>query len=291
MGYGAHTTADEVLEGRDLIGSVVIVTGASGGLGLETARALAAHGADVVMTVRDEAKGELARAAVGEHATLVTLDLTSLDSVHAASADILTAWPRVDLLINNAGVMATPEGRTAEGFELQLGVNHLSQFLLTALLSPAMSENSRVVTVSSLGHMVSGMRWDDPHYRARPYDKWEAYGQSKTANILFTLGLAKRGRAAYAVHPGMIGTDLYRYLPDDERAAIEGPANDTSGGAKTVAQGAATSVWAATAPDVPSGSYLADCAVAEPLPHATDPDDVERLWRWSEEQVGRPFAG
>jgi NAD(P)-dependent dehydrogenase (short-subunit alcohol dehydrogenase family) len=291
MGDGETATTDEVLDGVDLSGRVVVITGASSGLGLETARAVAAHNADVVLTVRDATKGAAALDIVGERGHLVALDLTSLASVRAAATEIRDGWPSIDVLVNNAGVMATPEGRTDEGFELQLGVNHLAHFLLTALLAPSMDAEARVVNVSSLGHLVSGMLWDDPHYRTRPYNKWEAYGQSKTANILFTLGLAKRGRIAYAVHPGSVGTDLFRYLPDDERAAIVGPARATGGGTKTIAQGAATAVWAATADGIPSGSYLADCAVAEALPHATDPDEAERLWAWSEEQVGQSFDG
>jgi NAD(P)-dependent dehydrogenase (short-subunit alcohol dehydrogenase family) len=135
------------------------------------------------------------------------------------------------------------------------------------------------------------MHWEDPHYRTRPYNKWEAYGQSKSANILFTRGLARRGRTAYAVHPGRIVSGLYRYLPDDERAALveEQPARPEMTPAKTVEQGAATIVWATTADGIPSGSYLADCEVAEAAPHATDPDEVERLWTWSEEEVEQTF--
>jgi NAD(P)-dependent dehydrogenase (short-subunit alcohol dehydrogenase family) len=179
-------------------------------------------------------------------------------------------------------VMATPESQTADGFEFQLGVNHLGHFLLTALLAPAMPDDSRIVTVSSLGHLVSGVDFEDPYFRHRPYSKWGAYGQSKTANILFTLGLARRGRVAYAVHPGKIDTGLYRHLPVDERTAVVE-------GAKSVEQGAATTVWATTASGIPSGSYLADCAVAEAMAHATDPDDAERLWSWSEDQVKQVF--
>ena len=290
MAFGSASTTDEVLEGIDLTGKTAVVTGASVGLGLETARALAAHGAEVAMTVRDPSKGGAARDAVGAHAALVTLDLASLDGVRAGAAAVLDRWPAVDLLVNNAGVMATPEGRTADGFELQLGTNHLGHFLFTALLAPAFRDGNRIVNVSSRGHLGSGMDWDDPHYRTREYNKWQAYGQSKTANILFTRGLAQRGFTAYAVHPGMIVTDLYRHLPDEERTALENrPAASDGTATKTVAQGAATIVWAATADGIPSGSYLADCQVAEAAPHATGDDDVARLWAWSEEQVGQSF--
>jgi NAD(P)-dependent dehydrogenase (short-subunit alcohol dehydrogenase family) len=284
MSLGSSSTTDEILEGIDLSGRRVVITGASGGLGLETARALADHGAEIMMLVRDPERGAAARSLVGDRAQLIELDLVSLAGVRAAGRQVVDRWPTFDVLINNAGVMATPESQTLDGFELQLGVNHLGHFLLTALLAPAMSDNTRVVTVSSLGHLVSGFNWEDPHFRTRPYSKWEAYGQSKTANILFTIGLAARGRIAYAVHPGKVGTDLYRHLLDDEMAVV---------GKDVVAveQGAATIVWSATASGIPSGSYLADCSVAEAMPHATDPADAQRLWSWSERQVNQVFPG
>jgi NAD(P)-dependent dehydrogenase (short-subunit alcohol dehydrogenase family) len=291
MGYGPQTTTDEVLEGVDLAGAVVVVTGASSGLGVETARALAAHGAEVVIAVRDPGRAADAVDAIGVYAQLVTLDLASLENVRAAADAILDRWPRVDVLVNNAGVMATPEERTADGFDLQLGTNHLGHFLLTARLAPAMRDGSRVVNVTSAGHFISGMHWDDPHYRTRPYNKWEAYGQSKTANVLFTRGLAQRGRTAYAVHPGKIDSGLYRFLPGEERDAIlDGQPASRERTVKTVEQGAATSVWAATANGIPAGSYLADCHVADAADHATNPDEVERLWAWSEQEVGERFG-
>jgi NAD(P)-dependent dehydrogenase (short-subunit alcohol dehydrogenase family) len=290
MGFGAQTTADEVLAGVDLTGTVIVVTGASSGIGIETARALAACGAAVVMTVRDPSRAADVVDTVGPNGTLVTLDLASLDHVRAGADAILESWPRVHVLVNNAGVMATPDERTADGFDLQLGTNHLGHFLLTARLAPALREGSRVVNVTSAGHLASGMHWDDPHYRTRPYNKWEAYGQSKTANILFTRGLAQRGRTAYAVHPGRIASGLYRFLPDAERDAIlEGQPGSREVTLKTLEQGAATTVWAATAAGIPSGSYLADCQVAEAAAHATDPGEVERCWAWSEEEVGERF--
>ena len=291
MAFGAMSTTDDVLAGVDLTGKVAVVTGASVGLGLETARALAAHGAHVVMAMRDPVKGSDAREAVGPNGELVALDLASLDAVRAGAAAIRGRQLEIDVLVNNAGVMATPQGRTADGFELQLGTNHLGHFLFTTLLAPSLRERSRIVNVSSRGHLGSGMDWDDPHYETREYNKWQAYGQSKTANILFTRGLAQRGFTAYAVHPGMIVTELYRYLPDEERAAVQNRPTSSDGTAtKSVQQGAATIVWAATGDGIPSGSYLADCQVAEAAPHATDDDDVARLWTWSEEQVGQSFT-
>lgn len=277
MGFGSQTTADEVLDGVDLRGTVAVVTGASSGLGAEVARALRAHGATVVGTARDP--GAL------DGVEAVALDLTSLASVRSAAETILAGHPRIDLLFANAGVMATPEARTDDGFELQLGTNHLGHVALTALLAPALSD-ARIVLTSSLAHMLIGMRWDDPHFDTTPYDKWQAYGQSKSANILFAKGLAARGFTAYSVHPGAVGTGLMRYLEGDELAFAEQASTSER---KTVGQGAATLVWATVADGIPNGSYLADCAVAEPAPHAADSADVDRLWTWSEAQLELRF--
>ncbi|MBL7499058.1 SDR family NAD(P)-dependent oxidoreductase [Frankia sp. CNm7] len=265
------------------------VTGASGGLGLETARALAARGAEVVLLVRDPARCGEALRVTGRSGQLITLDLATLEGVRAGAARLLERWPRIDVLVNNAGVMATPLGRTAQGFELQLGTNHLGHFLLTALVAPRLAADGRVVNVASRGHLVSGMNWDDPHYLGRPYRKWEAYGQSKTANILFTLGLARHGYSAYAVHPGMVATDLYRHLGEADQAAVQNRPAGSEATVKSIAQGAATIAWAATVEGVASGSYVADCAVTMAAPHATDPEAVERLWTWSQEQVRERF--
>jgi NAD(P)-dependent dehydrogenase (short-subunit alcohol dehydrogenase family) len=281
-------TADDVLDGVELDGKVVVVTGASGGLGREAVRAVSSRGAITVAAMRDPAKSGAGPDPVDGVAHVVPLDLASLASVRAAATAISGRWPHIDVLINNAGVMATLERRTADDFELQLGTNHLGHFLLTARLAPTLGASGRIVNVSSLGHMLTAMRWDDPHYRTRPYEKWEAYGQSKTANILFTVGLAQRGFDAYAVHPGTIATDLDRHLSPDERAFVEEASKD-AGPRKTPAQGVATILWAATATGLPPGSYLADCEVAEAAAHATDPADAERLWSWSEDQVHEPF--
>ena len=279
MTAGPETTTDEVLDGVDLGGAIAVVTGASSGLGSELARALRVHGAIVVAAVR-----EPARAAHGDH--VVELDLTSLASVRAGAEAILASVPQVDLLFNNAGVMATPEIRTVDGFELQLGTNHLGHFLLTALLADAIPPQGRIVNTTSLGHMITGIRWEDPHLRGS-YEKWTAYGQSKSANVLFTVGLAARGYTAYAVHPGAIETGLTRHLEGVELDAVAGASASET---KSVEQGAATLAWAAVADGVPSGSYLADCAVADAAPHAVDAADAERLWAWSEAQVGVRFA-
>ncbi|MEW6270262.1 MAG: oxidoreductase [Thermodesulfobacteriota bacterium] len=302
--HGADTTTDEVLRGVDLSGELALVTGASGGLGLETARALAAAGAAVVLAARDAAKTEAALRTIrervpGAELDTLELDLASLASVRRAAARFLATHDRLDLLINNAGVMATPFLRTADGFELQLGTNHLGHFLLTCLLAPALVAGApaRVVNLSSGGHVISDVGWDDPGFERRAYDKWAAYGQSKTANVLFTVELERRlgprGVHAYAVHPGMIMTELGRHLTAEDVAALQAMAKDAPGGGlppfKSVAAGAATTVWAATAPELASrgGTYLADCAISdEHAPWARDPEAARRLWEMSERMVG-----
>jgi len=289
MNFGPDSTTDDVLAGTDLTGQVWVVTGASTGLGLEVARAAAGRGATVAMAVRNPASATDAQSAVGRDSHLVACDLASLASVRAAAAEIAERWHRVDVLVANAGVMATPAGLTADGYELQLGTNHLGHFLLTALLVPVLADRGRVVVVSSRGHFVSGVDVDDPHFRARAYDKWQAYGQSKTANILFARGLAERGFTAFSVHPGKIGTELYRYLPDSERAAVEERPAGSEGSVKSIPQGAATIVWAAVGAGIPNGAYLADCAVAQPAGHATDPEMADWLWAFSEREVGEVF--
>ncbi|HZR83386.1 MAG TPA: SDR family NAD(P)-dependent oxidoreductase [Candidatus Binatia bacterium] len=305
---GAATTTDDVLRGVDLCGRLAVVTGASGGLGLETARALAAAGAAVVLAARDREKTAAALRALADGgipaARLATaeLDLASLASVRRCAAAILAAHPRIDLLVNNAGVMATPFGRTADGFEMQLGTNHLGHFLLTCLLAPALVAGApaRVVNLTSQGHVMSDVDWDDPMFERRPYDKWIAYGQSKTANILFTVELERRlgarGVHAYAVHPGMILTDLGRHLTHEDYAALAEMAKSAPGGGlppfKSIPAGAATTVWAATARELEGqgGSYLADCAVSdEHAPWVTDAEAARRLWELSQRLVGESF--
>ena len=279
MAFGRATTADEVLAGIDLHGKVAIVTGASSGLGGEIVRVLRAHGADVVAAVRDPSRDE-------DTASAVELDLASLDSVRTAGERLTARLPRIDLLFNNAGVMATPEARTIDGFELQMATNHLGHFLLTALLAPSLAPDARVVNTTSLGHMITGIVWDDPHFRTNPYDKWRAYGQSKTANILFTRGLVDRDVTAHAVHPGAVDTGLTRHLEREELAFVEQASSQES---KSLQQGAASPLWAAIAAGIPNGSYIADCQVAEPAAHAIDPVEVDAFWAWSEQQVGHAF--
>ncbi len=319
---GPTTTTEDVLAGVALNGKRALVTGASGGLGLETARALAAHGAEVILAARDAAKTDAAlrtiRAQVPDaNVTGTELDLASLASVRACAARLLKQYDRLDLLINNAGVMACPLARTADGFELQFGTNHLGHFLFTGLLVPLLIAGapSRIVNLSSDGHMISDVHWDDPNFERHDYEKWTSYGQSKTANVLFSVELERRlaakGVHAWAVHPGMIMTDLGRHLTKDDVAMLQamakgrgekkagassggtGAARPAAPGFKTIPQGAATSVWAATAPELEGrgGRYLADCTEAtKPKEWALDPAAAQRLWAMSEKLVGETFA-
>lgn len=304
MTYGATTTALEVIGGIDLTGKTAVITGASGGIGLETARALATAGATVVLGNRNPEKAATAAAdlratVAGARIELGAIDLTSLASVREFAAAVSADHPTIDLLVNNAGVMATPLERTDDGFELQFGTNHLAHFLLTGLLLPNLlaAGSSRIVNLSSSGHAMGGINWDDPNYRTSPYSPWPAYGQSKTANILFTLELERRygdrGLHAYAVHPGVVGTDLFRYLDEQELATLE--RRIAKGGiiTKTPPQGAATTTYAATARELADkgGSYLEDCQVSDGVAaHARDLADAARLWALSEELVGESFA-
>ncbi|UTP38999.1 oxidoreductase [Phenylobacterium sp. LH3H17] len=311
--FGAFTPARVVAGDHDLSGRNVIVTGGASGIGVETARALAGAGADVMLAVRDRVAGERVASeinqSIGADRVLAgTLDLASLGSV----GSFVDAWgdQPLDILINNAGVMATPLLHTAEDLELQIGTNHFGHFVLTmgltrALLNAAEDDRTaRVVQLSSIGHRRSDIHWDDPHYRTRPYDKWEAYGQSKTANALFAVGFNARfeehGITANAVMPGGIMTPLQRYLPKEEMVAMgwmdaEGNVRE---GFKTTEQGASTSVWAAVGEELEGigGLYLEDCKEAGPwtkedpvhgvMPYALDPESAERLWALSEETTG-----
>jgi len=298
MTFGETTTAAEVVDGIDLTGRTALVTGVSAGLGVETARALRSAGARVVGAARDLDKASSALASAGvEGVELVELDLADLDSVRACAKTVVSSYDGLDLLINNAGVMAPPLMRTAQGFELQLGTNHLGHFVLTQGVEPLLRPGARVVNVSSRGHLRSGMRWDDPHFRDESsYDKWVAYGQSKTANVLFTLELERRvapsGVHAYALHPGVILTELGRHLTPEDGAGLAKRLPVF----KTVEQGAATTLYAAVSPDLEGrgGLYLEDCHVADVTPGdgsagyapwAMDRDEAARLWEWSLEQT------
>jgi NAD(P)-dependent dehydrogenase (short-subunit alcohol dehydrogenase family) len=316
-GFNAQSTTGQVMAGVSLVGRVALVTGASAGLGVETTRVLAAAGATVVMVARDRTKLQAAMDGLRQEnpdARLdsATLDLADLDSVRAGAADILARFPAIDLLINNAGVMACPLARTVQDFELQFGTNHLGHFLLTGLLAPALlaaaqqGDTVRVISLSSAGHKMGDVNFDDPNYLQRDYQKWPAYGQSKTANALFAVGLdsrlGERGVRAFAVHPGMIMTELGRHLQSEDFEMFQSRVPEGEPlPFKSVEQGAATSVWGATAADLAGrgGLYLEDCHIAEPAApdeeggvesYAIDPAAADRLWALSETLVGQAFT-
>jgi NAD(P)-dependent dehydrogenase (short-subunit alcohol dehydrogenase family) len=312
--FDAKTQAGDVVRGVDLKGKTAIVTGASSGLGVETVRALATAGARVIMPVRSQGAGEAAaaelRAATKNNAIeIADLDLGNYRSVRAFADSFVKRGLPLDLLINNAGIMATPERRIMGNIESQFGTNHLGHMLLTCRLAPALAKGARVVALSSIGHRRSPIKFDDPNFETTPYEKWAAYGQSKTANSLFAVELNRRlepkGIKAYAVHPGGIMTNLQREMSKEEFKAFgwvddEGRLNDRF---KTVAGGASTAVWCATSPLLASGGgvYCEDCniAVAVPAddkgftgvrPWAIDPEAAKKLWSLSEKLLGETFA-
>ncbi|GGO19196.1 oxidoreductase [Deinococcus humi] len=307
-----RATALEVIQGIDLGGKTAVITGASSGIGVETARALLWAGASMILAVRDPAKGEKVAAelssSTGNHKVqVIELDLGSLAQVREGAGRILAAAPAIHILINNAGIMATPKGRTPEGFELQFGTNHLGHFLLTDLLMPALlaAAPARVVALTSSGHRRSDIVWDDIQFESRPYDRWEAYGQSKTANALFAVGLTQqygaRGVTANAVHPGGIMTGLQKFVPLEEQRAMgwQNEAGELNPVFKTTEEGASTTVWAATSPQLQGvgGLFLEDLQESTPLdpqnpdpmfghkPYTRDSGSAARLWTLSESLV------
>ncbi len=311
--FGAETSAEEAARGIDLSGQTIVITGGSAGLGVETARVLAVCGARIVSVVRDEAKGQAAAATIRESVPnadieVAVLDLSQLDSVRRGADEIAKRFSRIDRLINNAGVMACPLGRTVEGLDTQLGTNHLGHFVLTARLIPPILAGApaRIVNLSSAGHRLSPIRFDDPFFEKEPYNKWIAYGQAKTANVLFSVALDERfkdrGVRSYAVHPGTIRTELGRHMDKDDLKNLMSrrPQKDAMK-YKQVAQGAATTVWAATAPELDGrgGLCCEDCGVAERiedpgtsqgvLSWALDEEAAKRLWSLSEEWSGEVF--
>ena len=309
--FGPHTTTTDVLDGIDLRGRVALVTGGSSGLGQETARALAEKGAQVTLTARNVPKGEAVaaeiRSATGNLQVAVEeLELGSLASIRAFARRFLARHDRLHILVNNAGVMACPFGKTADGFEMQFGTNHVGHFLMTCLLMPALRAGapSRVVSVSSRGHHLAPVSFDDLHFARRPYDKWQSYGQAKTANVLFAVALERRlgahGVHTNALHPGAIITELGRHLQREDIKFMV--ARNQGLQFKPVEAGAATSVFAATAPELEDrgGLYLEDCHIAaiNDAPdaldgvksYALDPANAERLWAVSERLVGERFA-
>jgi len=311
--FGATSTTEDVLNGIQLRGKRILVTGVSAGLGVETARALAAHGATVVGAARDLAK---AKAAAPAGIELVALDLANLASVRACAAKLLDAGQPFDVIIANAGVMATPFGHTADGFETQFGTNHLGHFVLINRLAPLLGPGARVINLSSSGHRFSNVDLDDPNFERTPYDPFIAYGRSKTANILFAVAFDQRHRdrgiRAAAVHPGGIQTELGRHVDVSRIQAMVDQINAQLAAEgkppfqwKTIPQGAATSVWAAVvAPAAEIGArYCENCHVGRTVPDATvisaisegvrgyalDPAQAAALWKKSEEMVGESF--
>ncbi len=306
-----HSTASDVLDGVDLVGRTALVTGGYAGIGVEITRALHAAGATVLVPAR---RLEAATASLAglERVVVGAMDLADLDSVASYASGVIADGVRLDVVIDNAGIMALPETRTPAGWELQLATNHLGHFALVNRLWPVIADGARVVSVSSSGHQYSTMRWDDPWFTTG-YDKWLAYGQSKTANSLFAVGLDRRGGEhpdgksvqAFSLHPGAILTNLGQHLTELDVALLMEP--DEHGHVaipdfKTPQQGAATACWAATSPllDGRGGEYLEDCDVApwaadDLAPGqegggvrrwALDPADAERLWTWSAELTG-----
>jgi NAD(P)-dependent dehydrogenase (short-subunit alcohol dehydrogenase family) len=303
-GFGAHSTAVEVLRGVDLTGRLAVVTGGYSGIGLETARALAAAGVHVVVPARRRERAEDAVAGI-DGVEVDELDLADLASVQGFAERFLATGRSIDILINNAGIMAVPETRVGPGWEAQFATNHLGHFTLVNRLWPALARGgARVVSVSSNGHQFSDIHWDDIHFE-HGYDKWQAYGQSKTANALFALHLDTLGEAsgvrAFSVHPGGVLTELARHMSEQELAELDATFRDspTNTGLKTPQQGAATQVWAATSSQLHGlgGVYCEDCDIAEPAgldtvqgsgvkPWATNPQAAARLWQLSAELTG-----
>jgi NAD(P)-dependent dehydrogenase (short-subunit alcohol dehydrogenase family) len=295
-GFGSDSTAEDVLAGIDLTGKLAIVTGGYSGIGLPTTDALLKAGAHVVVPAR---RPELAREAVDTEVD--ELDLSDLASVRAFADRFLASGRRIDLMINSAGIMRTPETRVGPGWESQFATNHLGHFALVNRLRPAFADDVRVVSVSSVGHLFSDIRWDDLHFTREPYEPRLAYGQSKTANALFAVHLNTLGVQAFSVHPGRIITPLQRHLDRQEMIDIgwiDEDGNSIDPTFRTPEQGAATQTWAATSPQLADrgGLYLEDCDVAEltaPTPdlvgvraYAVDPESAARLWTLSAELTG-----
>ena len=303
--FTAESTAAEVLAGIDLTGRRAIVTGGASGIGIETARALAGAGAEVTLAVRDLAAGQRTAADILATTANPNIHVAALDLADQASvASFVGAWDGpLHILVNNAGVMASPETRTPEGWELQFATNHLGHFALATGLHRALAAagNARVVSVSSSAHLRSPVVFSDIHFRQRPYEPWAAYGQSKTANVLFGVEATKRwasdGITVNALMPGGIRTNLQRYVTEEDLARLRA---ESGGGAaiwKTPEQGAATSALLAASPLVEGvgGRYFEDCNEAAPnqpgtprgvAPYALDPAAAQRLWDVSTETLG-----
>lgn len=325
-GFGASTTASEIIRGCDLSGKIAIVTGGYSGIGLETTRVLRSAGARVIVPARDHDRAATALAGL-DGVEIEAMDLIDPVSIDAFAERFLASGQPLHILVNSAGIMAAPLVRDARGYESQFAINHLGHFQLVARLWPALlrAKRARVVSVSSWGHRFSPVIFDDPHFEHHTYDPWMGYGQSKTANILFALALDERGKdrgvRAFSLHPGSIsGTNLARYLSDEELRRLGvidengKPIFDSTKGLKTIEQGAATSIWCATSPqlDGTGGVYCENCDIAAivsnkdsaedqvdstqhtqqigVMPYAVDPEAANRLWSLSEQLLGLKFV-
>jgi NAD(P)-dependent dehydrogenase (short-subunit alcohol dehydrogenase family) len=322
--FNVTSTTDEVLSGINLHGKRILVTGVSAGLGVEAARSLVAHGAQVVGAARDLTKAETATVQVRKEAavgggsfTLVGLDLGNLKSVRACAHELLALGEPFDVVIANAGVMATPFGHTVDGFETQFGTNHLGHFVLANQIASLFRTGGRLINLSSSGHRFSNVDLEDPNFERTPYEPFVAYGRSKTANILFAVAFDERHRnngiRAAAVHPGAIQTELGRHMNPSQMQSLIDQINKqlsaegkTAFQFKTIPQGAATSVWAsvvASAEEI-GGRYCENCHVGHIVPddvpisavsegvrgYALDPKTAAALWKKSEELVGESFS-
>lgn len=314
MSFNAETTAEEVVKGLDLTGKTMVVTGSSAGLGAETARVLAKAGATVVLVARNAEKNAKVTAEIRAETpnaklSQVTMDLADLGSVRRAAKEILAAHPKIHALINNAGFVGGPRIITPEGAELHFAANHIGPFLFTNLLFAALkaAAPSRVLVLSSNGHRMPGFEFDDLNFDNREYNHWTAYSQSKRANVLHAVGLAKRlagtGVTANAVHPGVIRTEVFRDVAAVEEQMVTGWAEANGSPLKSVSQGAATQVWGAVSPELEgvTGIYLEDVQIAKHIPsdvlsalgvieEALDQESADQLWAISEKIVGEKFA-
>ncbi len=322
-GFSAFSTAKEVIKGVDLSGKTGIVTGGYSGIGLETVRVLHEAGANLIVPTRNLDKTRELFKGYRERIQLEVMDLLDPASIDRMAGKFIASGKALHMLINNAGIMATPLTRDARGYEAQFATNHLGHFQLTARLWPALqkAKGARVISVSSLGHRFSPVVFEDPNFERRPYEKWAAYGQSKTANILFALELDKRGQSqhirAFSLHPGRIlETNLSKYMTREDMQAMgalnqnDKPVDDTVNPLKTIPQGAATTVWCATSPALNErgGVYCANCDIAEVLhtanaslvsnashvqgvlPYAVDEHNAAKLWKLSEQLTGISFT-
>lgn len=309
-GFIPKSEPSQILEGIDLAGKVAVVTGGYSGIGMETTRALAERGVKVYVPVRDPAKAESNLAEVNGDVVVGAMDLADLNSVRSFAEVVAAAESKVDLLINNAGIMACPETRVGNQWESQFAVNHLGHFVLSTSLLPQLlaAEGSRVVSLSSIAHRRSDIIWDDIHFENSEYEKWTAYAQSKTANALFALGLdmkyREQGVQAFSVHPGGILTPLQRHLSNEEMHALgwtdaDGNLSEQAAALfKSTTQGCTTTLWAATSPAIADtgGLYCEDCDVAnlatedsprffDVAPWAASEESAARLWDITEKML------